>query len=83
MITEVIREQIKTNKTMKLEQQVLSVEQVQELKELGFDVKNYYLDMSKKYGYYPDDHFSISGEVDEKLIDDLFEILKYCLTTKK
>ena len=32
---------IKTNKTMKIEDQVLSIEQVQELQKLGFDVSKY------------------------------------------
>lgn len=121
---------------MKLEDQVLSIEQVQELQELGFDVekyasmyytpnwitkfgideiqdyvlqigglgedydgdciptmtigdmievlpetihKKYTLEISKYYVDYCDDHFSINGEVEEKLIDALFEALKWCI----
>ena len=124
---------------MKLEDQVLSIEQVQELQELGFDVekyasmcyvaytsdeepyekeysisildefcyesasleptptmtigdiigvlpekihKNYYLEISKNYVDYCDDHISINGEVEEKLIDALLEMLKWCIKNK-
>jgi hypothetical protein len=121
---------------MKIEDQVLSIEQVRELQELGFDIekhssmcwvaytsdeepyekeyslsildefcyestslepmptlnigdmidvlpeiihKKYTLEISKYYVDYCDDHFSINGEVEEKLIDALFETLKWCI----
>jgi phosphoenolpyruvate synthase/pyruvate phosphate dikinase len=125
---------------MKLEEQVLSVEQVRELQELGFDIekhssmcwvaytsdeepyekeyslsildefcyesaslepiptmsigdmievlpetihKNYSLEISKHYVDYCDDHISINGEVEEKLIDAFFEMLKWCIKEKQ
>jgi hypothetical protein len=121
---------------MNIEDQVLSIEQVRELQELGFDFrkyssmcwvaytsdeepyekeyslsildefcyesaslepiptmnigdmidvlpeiihKKYTLEISKYYVDYCDDHFSINGEVEEKLIDALFETLKWCI----
>ena len=116
---------------MKLEEQVLSIEQVQELQELGFDVikyasmcwvtytsdekpyeKEYSLSIldefcyesasleptptmsigdiievlperiSKNYVDYCDDHFSINGDVEEKLIDVFFEMLKWGIKEK-
>ena len=45
--------------------------------------KNYYLEIGKCYvGYYCEDHISINGEVGEKLIDSLFEMLKWCIKEK-
>ena len=124
---------------MKLENQVLNIDQVQELQELGFDVKkyasmcwvtytsdedpykkeynlsildefcyesasleptptmsigdiievlperihkNYYLEISKNYVDYCDDHVSINGEVEKKLIDAFFEMLKWGIKEK-
>ena len=38
------------------------------------------LEIGKCYvGYYCEDHISINGEVGEKLIDSLFEMLKWCI----
>jgi hypothetical protein len=124
---------------MKLKDQILSIEQVRELQELGFDIekhasmcwvaytsdeepyekeyslsildefcyesaslepiptmtigdmidvlpetihKNYSLEISKYYVDYCDDHISINGEVEEKLIDAFFEMLKWCIKEK-
>ena len=124
---------------MNIKDQVLSIEQIKELQELGFDVekyasmyfvpnwitkygideiqdyllaigelgddyegdciptmtigdiievlpekihKNYSLKISKNYVYYCDDHIFINGEVEEKLIDALFEMLKWCIKEK-
>ena len=124
---------------MKIEDQVLSIEQIKELQELGFDVekyasmyfvpnwitkygideiqdyllaigelgddyegdciptmtigdiievlpekihKNYPLEMSKNYVYYCDNGVFINGEVEFKLIDALFEMLKWCIKEK-
>lgn len=121
---------------MKLEDQVLSIDQVKELKKLEFNVEkyasmcwlayisdippyekeynlcthdiycyessslepiptlsigdiieilpariheNYYLKISKYYIDYSNDHFSINGQIKEKLIDTLFEILRWCI----
>lgn len=121
---------------MNIKEQVLNVEQVQELIELGFDIekhssmcwvaytsdeepyekeyslsildefcyesaslepiptmsigdiievlpekihKYYSLEIGKHYVYYCDKGIYINGEVEEKLIDALFEILKWCL----
>ena len=42
--------------------------------------KNYYLEIGKCYvGYCCEDHISLNGEVGEKLIDSLFEMLKWCI----
>ena len=126
---------------MKLKDQVLSIEQVQELQELGFDVEkyatlywascdgcssancferqilelniskskccvnqtniiptltigdimdilpekiynNYSLEISKNYVDYCDVHISINLEIEEKLIDAFFEMLKWCIKQK-
>ena len=126
---------------MKLEDQVLSIEQVQELQELGFDVSkyatlywascdgcssancferqilelnmskskccvnqtniiptitigdiidilpekiynHYSLEISKNNVEYCDGYISINVEVEEKLIDALFEMLKWCIKEK-
>jgi len=123
-----------------MEEQVLSIEQVQELQELGFNVeknasmcwvaytsdeepyekeyslsildefcyesaslepiptltigdmievlpetihKNYSLEISKHYVDYCDNGISINGYVEFKLIDALFEMLKWCIKEKQ
>ena len=124
---------------MNIKEQVLSIKQVQELQELGFDVEknasvrwcdcsvckrtyapcfsynelrvdkkecpltrevptltigdiievlpekiynNYSLEISKNYVDYCDVHISINEEVEEKLIDAFFEMLKWCIKQK-
>ena len=119
---------------MNIKDQVLSIEQVRELQELGFDIEkyanmcwvklfdrdnfyrilnkeyaeyaelndyiptltigdiievlpekieeDYYLEISKNYVDYCDDHVSINGYIEFKLIDALFEMLKWCIKEK-
>lgn len=44
--------------------------------------KKYSLDIGKNYVDYCDDHFAINGYVEFKLIDALFEMLKWCIKEK-
>ena len=117
---------------MNLKDQVLSIDQVRELQELGFDIEkyasmcwigvedkyrltifdtwclektclgtiptmtigdiieilpekiynHYSLEISKNYVDYCDDYISINREVEEKLIDSFFEMLKWCIKEK-
>ena len=44
--------------------------------------KKYALNIGKNYVDYYDDHFAINGYVEFKLIDALFEMLKWCIKEK-
>ena len=47
-----------------------------------FEIDKGAKDMSKNYVDYCDVHISINEEVEEKLIDAFFEMLKWCIKQK-
>ena len=69
--------------TMKLENTslplLLGIYSIFYLKKIN---KNYSLEISKNHVDYCDDHISINWEKEEKLIDSLFEMLKWCIKEK-